>query len=129
MASTVQGVRNLDLTNRFANVSDARIQCIIDDVVPCYVNAAAWGTCADLAGELVACHELEIGFRGGSSPAGPVSSESAGGVSVSYASPSVTGSDGYWTSSTFGQKFLALKKTRLTTPIVAYGQPFNSVVT
>lgn len=117
MAGTVQGVRNVDMTDEFRNIDDARIQCVLDDQVSCYVNATQWGTCADLACELVAAHLLAMALGGTTGPTGPVTSESAGGLSVSYGSAPMASGDGFWSSTSFGQRYLQLASTRPTTPL------------
>ncbi len=120
MAATAQDVHNVDLTNSLALVSDDRITCILADEVPCYVNAAAWGDCADLACALVAAHIITLGLRGATSAAGPVTAESAGGLSRSYGSTSSSETGGFWQSTTFGQRYWALAMTRCTTPLVIH---------
>ena len=118
MAATVQDVRNVDLAESLRNVDDARITCVLNEQVPCYINESAWGSCAGLAQSLVAAHLITIALRGSTSAAGPVVSESAGGLSRSYAAPaSTTGSGGFWASTTFGQRYQQLASTRMTTPI------------
>ena len=116
MTATVQDVRNVDLGNALLSVDDARIQCVINDEVPCYFNEAQLGECADLAGALVAAHLITLAHRGTSGPAGPVTSEKAGGLSRSYASTSST-SEGasFWMSTSFGQRYWQIARTRMTT--------------
>ena len=117
MAATFSDVRNIDLSNSLIGVTDAQITCILQDTVPCYVNRAAHGTCADASEALVAAHLLSIRLRGATGAAGPVTAESAGGLSRSYAAPSVSGTAGFWSSTTFGQQYQQLASTRMTTPI------------
>ena len=120
MVATVQDVHNVDMTNSIADagVDDGRISCILADEVPCYVNTAEWGACAKLAESLVAAHLITVALKGGTGASGPVVSESAGGLSRSYAAPSATtGSAGFWQSTSFGQRYLQLKITRITTPM------------
>ena len=118
MTATAQTVRNVDLTGSLDEVSPDRIECIIADEVPCYVNEAHWGTCADLAQALVAAHLITLALKGGSGPAGPVTAESGGGLSRSYASATVSAASGFWQSTTFGQRYWQLAQTRITTPMV-----------
>lgn len=120
MAATAQDVRNIDLTNAFGLVSDDQITCLLADEVPCHVNAAQFGTCADKAEALVAAHLLTLGLAGTESPSGAVTSESAGGVSRSYASATTTGTDGFWSSTSFGMRYLAIASTRITAPMVLH---------
>lgn len=117
-AATVQDVRNVDMSNSLKGVDDALIQCVLTDEVPCYVNEAQWGTCAILAQSLVAAHFITVAFQGSTRAAGPVTSESAGGVSRSFASPTVSAGSSFWMSTGFGQRYQQLKSTRITSPIV-----------
>ncbi len=120
MAATAQDVRNLDLTNAFGLISDPQIDCMLADEVPCHVNAAQFGDCADKAEALVAAHLLTLGLAGSTSPSGAVTSESAGGVSRSYASAPTTAVDGFWMSTSFGMRYKAIASTRITTPLVLH---------
>ena len=120
MAATAQDVRNVDWTNSLALVSDDRITCVLADEVSCYVNAAHFGDCADLACALVAAHIITLGLRGATSAAGAVTGESAGGLSRSYASAPTTGASGFWQTTTFGQRYQALASTRCTSPMVLH---------
>lgn len=117
-AATVQDVRNVDMSNSLKGVDDTRIQCVLTDEVPCYVNEVQWGTCAILAQSLVAAHLITVAFQGSTRAAGPVTSESAGGVSRSFASPTVSAGSSFWMSTAFGQRYQQLKSTRITSPIV-----------
>lgn len=117
MPATAQDVRNVDMTNVFGTIDDAQISCVLADQVPCYVNEAAWGSCATLAQALVAAHLMVVALQGESGSAGPVVSESAGGVSRSYAAPSITSGSSFWSTSSFGLRYLQLLSTRMTTPI------------
>jgi len=116
--ATVQDVRNVDMANSLINVIASSIQCVLDDQVPCYVDEGQWGTCAILAESLVAAHLVTVAFQGSTRAAGPVTSESAGGVSRSFASPTVSSGSSFWVSTGFGQRYEQLKRTRITSPIV-----------
>lgn len=120
MAATAQDVRNLDLTNAFGLVSDDKITCLLADEVPCHVNEAQFGSCATKAQALVAAHLLTLGLAGSTSPTGGVTSESAGGVSRSYASAPTTAAGGFWASTSFGQRYWAIASTRITAPMVLH---------
>lgn len=120
MAATAQDVRNLDLTNAFGLISDPQIDCILADEVPCYVNEAQFGDCAKQAQALVAAHLLTLGLAGSTSPTGAVTSESAGGLSRSYASAPTTAGAGFWASTSFGQRYWAIASTRITSPMVLH---------
>tara|TARA_Y100000310_G_scaffold208954_1_gene209552 strand:+ start:918 stop:1313 length:396 start_codon:yes stop_codon:yes gene_type:complete len=125
MTATAQDVRNLDLTNSFGLVSDGKIDCLIAGEVSCYVNEAAFGDCATKAQALVAAHLLTLGLGGGSSPTGAVTSESAGGLSRSYASAPTSEAGGFWASTSYGQRYWAIASTRITTPMVLYADGVN----
>ena len=118
--ATAQDVHNVDWTNSFALISDDKINCVLADEAACYVNEAQFGDCADLALALVAAHIITLGLRGGTSPSGSVTSESAGGLSRSYASTTSSESAGFWQTTTFGQRYWALASTRITTPMVLH---------
>jgi hypothetical protein len=120
MAATAQDVRNIDLTDAFGLISDDQIDCIIRNEVPCYVNEAQFGDCATQAQALVAAHLLTLGLGGSTSPTGAVTSESAGGLSRSYASAPTTAAGGFWASTSFGQRYWAIASTRITTPMVLH---------
>ncbi len=120
MAATAQDVRNLDLTNAFGLISDDQITCLLAGEVSCYVNEAQFGDCATQAQALVAAHLLTMSLAGSTSPSGAVTSESAGGVSRSYASAPTTAAGGFWASTSFGQRYWAIASTRITTPLVLH---------
>lgn len=120
MAATAQDVHNVDYTNALALISDDKINCVLQDEVPCYVNEAQFGTCATLAQALVAAHIITLGMRGGTSPSGSVTSESAGGLSRSYASTSSSEASGFFQTTTFGQRYWAIASTRITSPMVLH---------
>lgn len=127
MAATAQTVRNVDLAELLGGVDDERIECILSDEVSCYMSRSQFGDCADLAEALIAAHLITIALRGGSGPAGPVTAESAGGLSRSYASATITSQSEFWASTSFGQRYLQIARTRLTTPIAMHIDGANSV--
>lgn len=119
MTATAQTVRNVDLADTLSGVSNDRIDCIIADEVPCYVNEAQWAECADLAQALVAAHIITIALMGSTAPGGAVTSEAAGGLSRSYATSSPSSDQSaFWQSTSFGSRFWQLHQTRCTTPLV-----------
>lgn len=120
MAATAQDVRNLDLTDAFRLISDDQIDCLIAGEVSCHVNEAQFGDCATRAQALVAAHLLTLGLGGSSSPTGAVTSESAGGLSRSYASAPTTAAGGFWASTSFGQRYWTIASTRITAPMVLH---------
>jgi hypothetical protein len=119
--ATVQDVRNVDMSDSLSCVTGDRIAYVLATEVPCYVYADAWGTCATLAQSLAAAHIITIALQGDAGTAGPVVSESAGGVSRSYAAPAVTSGTAFWSTSSFGLRFLQLQSTRIASPITVYG--------
>lgn len=119
MTATAQDVRNVDFTDTLSLISDDRINCVIADEVSCYVNEPQWGTCANLAQALVAAHILTIGSMGSTAPGGAVTSESAGGLSRSYATASPSSDESaFFQSTSFGRRYWQLRGTRMTTPLV-----------
>ena len=118
MTATAQDVRKLDWTNIFGLIDDARINCVIADDVPCFVNEAQWGTCATQAQALVAAHLIAVGLKGGTAPSGSVTAESAGGISRSYASSTTSEAGGFWQSTTFGQRFAVVGPVALDCPFL-----------
>ena len=130
MAATFQDVRNCDYTGELDMVSDDRITCVLEHEVPCYMNACQFGDCADKAEALVAAHLITMGLRGSTSPQGPVTAESAGGLSRSYGTVgTMSGAAGFWQSTTFGQRYWAIASTRVTTPIVLYSEGYHGCLT
>ncbi len=118
--ATVEDVRNVDLTNSLRNVSDGNIQCILDGEAACMIGEP-WGAAGlRVIGEsLVAAHITAQAIKGPDGPAGAVTSEAAGGLSRSYASPGgQSGTDDYWSSTSFGRRYLALRRTLPTSPTV-----------
>jgi hypothetical protein len=120
MAATAQDVRNLDWTDVFGLISDDQITCLLAGEVSCYVNEAQFGSCATQAQALVAAHLLTLGLAGSTSPSGAVTSESAGGLSRSYASAPTSAAGGFWQSTSFGQRYWAIASTRITAPMVLH---------
>lgn len=74
-----------------------------------------------LARVLLAAHYGTVAMSGGAVIAGPVTSESAGGLSRSYATTFATDAfGGPWGSTTYGQSFAALVRTsRARFPVVS----------
>ena len=121
MAATPAMVQKLDLAGEFSGISDEIIQCIIDDDAVPRVGEI-WGDCRDQATTLMAAHILARRLKGSSAPAGPVVSQSAGGLSRTYAGPSGPGiSDNLLMSTTYGQDYLALAAKIPTTPLTLCG--------
>jgi len=116
--ATVDSVRNRDLLNELIDVSDGFIQCVLDDEAACLVGDL-WGTLRATGEALAAGHIALQALEGSGGPSGPVVSESAGGLSRSYAAPGgLSRSDSEWATTTFGQRFLRLRATLPASPAV-----------
>lgn len=106
---------------------DARIQLFLDDAKDCYLgtNEARWCGKYDYAQAYLAAHLLVIGTgaeAGDSSvKAGPISSKSAGGVSVSRAVmvKDRSDTDDFYMSTVYGQQFLNIRNSCLVGVLVA----------
>lgn len=115
--ATAADVRALDWANEFACFSDQQIQCLIDNEAACCVGDA-WGDKADRGIALAAAHIMSISKNGSDGPAGPVTGESAGGLSISYAGVGGSSpSEAYWMQSSFGRRFFEMRKCVPTTPL------------
>ena len=116
--ATPEDVKNLDIRNELASVSDGYLQCVLDNEAACLIGDM-WGDLRKVGEALVAAHIAAKELQGSNGPAGPVVSESAGGLSRSYASPGgQSRSDSYWATTSFGQRYLNLRATLPTSPIV-----------
>lgn len=98
----------------FASVDDARIQLFIDDATN-ILNEAYWSVKYDLGLSYLAAHMLALGEKssgGATGSNGLVASRSVDGASVSYtnATPENSG-DAYYMSTTYGQRYIALRRT------------------
>lgn len=99
--------------------SDVRIQLFLDDAANCYMgpDENRWYGKYDYAQSFLAAHLLTVGTgseAGDSSvKAGPVSSKTAGGVSVSRAVVAKDRSDldDFYMGTTYGQQFLIIRNT------------------
>lgn len=98
--------------------SDARVQLFIDDTIH-YIGSDEnrWGSKYDYAQSYLAAHLLtvNVGAEAGdtSAKAGPVSSKSAGGVSVSRAvvAKDRSDQDAFYMSTSYGQQFINIRNT------------------
>jgi hypothetical protein len=106
---------------------DARIQLFLDDAANCYMGTDENRWCGkyDYAQAYLAAHLLTVGTSaeaGDSSvKAGPVSSKTAGGVSVSRAVVAKDRSDldDFYMGTTYGQQFLNIRNTCFVGVVVA----------
>ncbi len=104
-----------------ADYSDARVQLALDDAA-LQINRSLWGNKADLGTYYLAAHALVVNDSafdsGGGS--GPVTQESVGQVSRSYAAPGASEveamGDLAWTK--YGKLYWRLKRQILGTPVV-----------
>lgn len=114
MSATIVGFRT-----RFPEYSDintypdARIQMFLDDSALC-IHSPVYGAMYDMAIYYLSAHELFMAIgtaKGAGSNVGPVSSKTAGSVSVSRAVASVdlTQGDSYYTLSQYGVKYLSIR--------------------
>lgn len=116
--ATVEDVRNLDLLEELIQVPDGYLQCVLDAEAACIVGDL-WGSLRTTGEALVAAHTALQSLEGSGGPAGPVVSESAGGLSRSYGSPGgLSRSDGDWSTTTFGLRYLRLRATLGASPAV-----------
>ena len=121
MVATVDDVLCLDLVGDFDDIPPKFIQCTLDREVTCHAPEGVWGEKHVIAQSLVAAHIVTLAQEGSDGPAGPVVSESAGGLSRTYASGSGgTESDAYWSSTSYGRRYLALRRTLPLTPLTLH---------
>ncbi len=78
------------------------------------VNYTEWGSLADDGVKYLTAHLTTVAVRasasGGAIPRGPLTSETVGPLSRSYAAPAASsGADGELGSTTYGQRYLALR--------------------
>jgi len=116
MATTVEDFRTR--FPEFSNVAtypDARVQLFLDDAALC-IDEGIYGDMYDLAVCYLAAHELYLGTQtasssGNAEKVGPVSSKSAGQVTVArgVASVDLTDPDAYYLKTTYGQKFINIR--------------------
>ena len=106
---------------------DARVQLFIDDAAAVYMGTDEGRWCGkySYAQCYLAAHLLAAGTAteagDSSSKAGPVSSKSAGGVSVTraVAANARSDSDDFYISSSYGQRFLTIRNTCFVGVLVA----------
>ena len=99
--------------------TEARIQLFLDDTVSLYMGAeeSRWCTKYDIAQAYLAAHLLITGTGAevgdSSAKSGPVSSKSAGGVSVTRAvvAKDRSDTDGFLSTTSYGQQFLNIRNS------------------
>lgn len=80
---------------------------ILSDVVV-MLNASVFGDKYDMACAYLAAHYGTLSKNKGQGPGGPISSESTGRVSRSYAVAPKTARDDDYTTTIYGQRYLAI---------------------
>jgi hypothetical protein len=129
VAVTAQNVRSLSLSGEFDSLVDAQIEPRIT-LAESLVNRDVWDTSAtggrDLGDDGVAhlaAHFLALDQGATMGAAGPVMAESAGGMSRQYGfavrQNSVTLDESLLLRTTYGQRFLMLRKSLPIMPLVA----------
>ena len=98
----------------FACLEDDKIQIFLDDAA-LELNSVCWGDKYDLGLCYLAAHYLALSAKssqGSVGPVGPIASRSVDGVSVTYArATSNSLADDYFSSTAYGQRYVALRKT------------------
>ena len=96
---------------------DVRIQLFLDDVVTLHMgsNETRWGGKYDIAQAYLAAHLLTSGTNtevgDSNSKSGPISSKSAGGVSVTRAvvAKDRSDADSFYVTTSYGQQFIMIR--------------------
>lgn len=94
-------------------VTEARLSISVDRWIAYGTSATPYGR-YNLASKYLAMHiiaSLRNGGSGGSTPAGPVTSRSAGELSESYASPTAGAYVGLYSTTGWGRRFAELLAT------------------
>lgn len=116
---TEQDVKDVDLASIFASVTSGQFSTAID-CAELYIDEDVWNAekpgratkgCAYLA-----AHLLKEGMEGGDGPAGPVTGESAGGLSISFAAMTGKLTESAFASTSFGRMYLELRRLVPSTP-------------
>jgi len=98
----------------FTSIADARIELFIEDAV-LVLNEVNWGTKYDLGLYYLTAHYLALGEKssvGNSGSNGQVASKAVDGTSISYNNATLTGvDDSYYSSTSYGQRYLQLRKS------------------
>jgi hypothetical protein len=128
MPATVQDVRDLDLVSGFECFTKGTIEKVIIKA-ELFICEAAWDRGADQPGRgacaiaLLAAHFLASAPKGrnsgGAVPSGPVTAQSAGGISRSYGTAGGVSSESAFGSTSYGQQYLELRSVIVTTPLTA----------
>lgn len=111
MAASPSTVRAI--APEFKSRSDSDITVALG-TAEAWLDECVWGCKYDTGQAYMAAHILAIADRDGAG--GPISSESVGGVSVSYGTSG--DSDEELNSTSYGQMFVSLRRTLVTGPLV-----------
>jgi len=112
----------IDVAPELASIATDRISRFIEYARP-YINRRIWGIKSDYAHALYTAHLLRATANSNSAlgPAGPITSESVGDLSVSYGGGGGGGSTTEFNplaDTVYGRLLIQLRKTLLITPIV-----------
>jgi len=97
----------------FATETDDRIQLFIDDA-ELILNATTWGTKYDLGVAYLAAHCLSIAnlnSAGDFTPYGPLTGKAVDGTSISFASATYAIDDTFYASTSYGLRYISLRKS------------------
>ena len=93
-----------------------------DDTVDTYITRAAsrmdsayWGTRYDDAHLYLSAHLLYLDVNGAGAPSGPITSASAGGMSLGFGSPAA---DSWLAATHYGRQYLQMMRENRQTPVV-----------
>lgn len=120
MAVTPQDIRDLNVSGGFDTLTDAQIQKAIDDALASLEETSWCAANFDPATENLAAHLLALRLGGSNGVAGPVTSQSADGISQSFgaAASSTSTSAAYYQLTVWGQEYWRLLRLQPTTPLV-----------
>lgn len=120
MAVTIEDVRALSPQGEFDSVPDCFIEDAIEDAEASHDVDSCLGDLRDMALKNFAAHTLAMRLGGTNSVAGPVTSQSAGGIAQSFgaATSSVSTGAGYFQKTVWGQEYWRILQNQTCTPLV-----------
>lgn len=122
MPVTVDDIRALSPIGEFDGVKDPAIQSAIDQA-SLTIEPTSWcEEFVDPATANLAAHILALRLGGSNGVAGPVTSESAGGISRSFGFAGSTSGSSYYQKTIWGQEYERLLRMQPMTPIVGCSQ-------
>lgn len=115
---TIADVRACSPLGEFNAVADAFIQAAIDDAYSTHEETSWFVNHWDLAIKNFAAHTLALRLGGTNSVAGPVTAQSADGISQSFgaAASSVSTGIAWYQKTVWGQEYLRLLRIQANTP-------------